>query len=205
MVKKTKEEKHEAVLKREKTYYEKTGYKSNMQNPDVLEKIKQSNIEKYGVSWVTSTKDFLLKRHKTFNNNKTHYSSSKFQTHCSELLNGELNFKVKHVAKGYYKLNVAFLNEMIYLEIDGGGHFVFNYNKNKENERTSFLENLSWKMIRWISKKDNFLSDNLAKYIFSYCKNKILNENIKRIFIDFDEQTIILEDKIMQFGDDFYE
>lgn len=106
--------------------------------------------------------------------------------------NVELNYLVK-----YYFLDIAFLEEKIYIEYDGGLHdgaVKFGALTEKEFEhkqfiRSNFLFKNGWKEIRIISKDDLLpTKDEIISFI-SYAKN-YLNTGRHWIHLDIDESKI---------------
>jgi len=45
--------------KARETYYEKTGFNHNMENPQHIENRRKSNLEKYGVEWIVQNKEVV--------------------------------------------------------------------------------------------------------------------------------------------------
>lgn len=100
------------------------------------------------------------------------------QIHINELINGQLNYFYK-----IYSLDIAMIDDKIYIEYDGGGHNLSVKRgektqkdfENKELKRWYFLKNNGWREIRIISKKDRLPDDNIIieniKYAINYIKS----------------------------------
>lgn len=117
----------------------------------------------------------------------TNVNTSKSQEHIWQILGGELNYKFLS-----RRIDIAFPEEKIALEYDGGGHFGF-YKRNgltdeqfeeMEQERENELLTVNWKIIRFINKKGKLPSDDKLKEIFNDCKEKLKTQN--KVTIDFE-------------------
>lgn len=93
-------------------------------------------------------------------------------------------------------LDIAYPEEMIYIEYDGSGHDLnvklgkTSIEKFKFNEfkRFNYLKKEKWKMIKIISKKDLLPNDELIIKLIKYCKNMLINNSW--IIIDIDKSII---------------
>lgn len=116
---------------------------------------------------------------------------SKQQMYIHRLIGGEMNYPVRNLS-----LDIAFPDEMIYLEYDGGGHDLSVKLGSKSQEefeehekrRVYVLHRRGWKQIRLVSRKDNLPSEDKIKEMFAYAKN-IFNHNSWVVF-DVDNGTI---------------
>lgn len=153
----------------EEIFLEKYGYKSVLSNPEIREKIRQT-LYKNGTA-----------------------PCSKQQIYINQLIGGELNYPLRNLS-----LDIAFPEEMIYLEYDGGGHennIIFGTMSKddfikKERNRTYGLLRSGWKEIRIISRNDNIPSDQIILEILSYART-YLNQNHHYIKFDIDNNKII--------------
>ena len=153
----------------EAIFLEKYGFKSVLSSPKIREKIRQS----------------------LFNNGTAPRSNQ--QIYINQLIGGKLNYPVKNLS-----LDIAFPEEKLYIEYDGGGHensIVFgNVTKkefdNNQRNRTYGLLRSGWKEIRIISNNDNLPSDTKILEILSYART-YLNQNHHYIKFDIDNNKII--------------
>lgn len=208
-------------------FIEKYGTTSPAKNEKVKEKIKQTNIERYGAVSPTLNEEVRSKQISTLKSNygvefpqqnseirKASMNSmyenksapcSRQQKYIHNLVGGELNFPHN---KSF--LDIAFVDEKLYLEIDLGGHELQmklgNVSKeeyeNKERNRWYALYRKGWKEIRIISKKDKIPNDDKLLEIMSYAKEYL---NTGRHYIKFylDEGKVITSqfEKDFDFGD----
>lgn len=205
------------ILKSKETCLKKYGVDNPWKSDIVKNKIKQTMINNYGVDNYSKTEEFKVKSEKTFMNKygvknpmqvdeiknralcnarKTMYREgnapcSKQQKHINNLIKGELNYPISRCS-----LDIAFPNEMIYIEYDGGGHGWWvksNLSENKvkllDIKRKMFLQKLGWKIIRIISRKDKLPNDNIILELINKSKNYLLNSNHTWIEIDIDNST----------------
>lgn len=143
----------EIVKKAKKTLNEKFGVDNVFQLEEVKNKSKETIKKKYGVDHIMHLdkikKIVNEKRLITLYKNGT-APSSKQQIYLHELLGGELNYPVSNCS-----LDIAFPDEMIYIEYNGGGHdlkvkmgqLTAEQFKNQENKRYFYLKSLGWKQI----------------------------------------------------------
>ena len=172
----------------------KYGVECALQSEQVRNKVKTNNLKKYGTEFVTQNKNQMDKILKKIN--KTMYLngntiSSKQQRHLCNLLNGELNYPVDNCF-----LDIAFLDDMVYIEYDGSGHDLrvkLGYDKDKfqekEIKRTLYLKNKGWKLIRIVSNKDLLPQDNELIKLINKAK-KYLTNNHTWYEINIDENLI---------------
>lgn len=195
----------EIKLKQEETMEERYGVKYAFQNEDIYNKQKESVIEKYGVENVFSSSEVKKKIHNT-NIRKYGFSSpmqnetikkkalktmyekgtsptSKQQNYLHRLIGGELNYPF-----GECMLDVAFPNEFICVEYDGGGHDLSvkigmvtkeAFSK-RENARMGHVLN-TWRVIKIISPKDFLPSDEMILIMIDEAKEYLINKN-KKLF-----------------------
>lgn len=183
----------EVKIKKEQTCLKNWGVKSPAQSKEIQEKTKQNNFKKYGYYFTLQVPKFRneAKAAKTLYQNGNG-PSSKQQKYLCNLLKGKLNYPIDKC-----RLDIAFLNEMIYIEYDGSGHDLsVKYGtsikefKKREIKRKTFLENKGWKLIRIISSKDLLPRDEDIINLINECKNYLLNSNHTWIEISIDDLKI---------------
>jgi very-short-patch-repair endonuclease len=172
------------------------GVENPLQSEINKKKAEITNINKYGFKNPMQNKEIaknaIIKSRKALFLNNT-APRSKQQEYICDLLNGVLNYPISSC-----NLDIAFPNEKIYIEYDGGGHGLeVKLGKTiqhdfdiKEMKREMFLKSKGWKIIRIISKKDRLPSDNVILKMFTYAK-KYLNTGHSWIYFDIDNSTII--------------
>lgn len=178
------------------TCQEKYGCDNANKSEEIKEKIKQTVINKYGVDNVMHVEEFKDKaitnmQKSKYKNNTGLYSSQ--QLYLNNLLNGELNFAV-----GRCLLDVAFIEENIYIEYDGGFHdgsvklkqMSQEHFNLREINRYYYLKKFGWNIIKIISIKDYLPSDEIILNMIDYAKN-YLNTNHSWISFDIDNSKII--------------
>lgn len=93
-------------------------------------------------------------------------------------------------------LDIAFPDEKIYIEYNGGGHDLrvklgqlsqkdFDI---KEMKRQYFLKTKGWKLIKIISEKDYVLERNELVRLINNKKQELKNNNLNHITINFDKE-----------------
>lgn len=184
-------------------YWEKRNEKSRQSNLDrygvtsytktdeYKEKVKITNLARYGVEWSLQSPVVREKIYATFQKNGS-IPTSKQQLYLFNLLGGELNYFT-----GKCFLDIAFLNEKIYLEYDGGGHnldvklgtMTEQEFKRKEMKRYFALKGEGWKCIRIISENDKIPSDDDILFIHKKCL-ELLKEGNNWVEVDYNAQTI---------------
>ncbi len=128
---------------------------------DITNKRYETNIKKYGTPHPLQNAKVLSKVMNTLymNNNAP---TSQQQLHIHNLIGGKLNYPF-----GRSFLDIAYPEELIYLEYDGGGHNLQvkrgditqeQFDK-KEQRRSFFLKDNGWKEIRIISDDDKLPND----------------------------------------------
>lgn len=178
-----------------KTNLKKYNATNPAKNNIIKEKIKQTNIERYGAVSPTLNKEIKAKQVSTMINKygvgnsmqnveikklamNTMYENgtapcSRQQKYIHNLIGGELNLPCKNLF-----LDIAFVDEKIYLEIDLGGHDLpikLGYMsredfESKERNRWYALYRSGWKEIRIISSKDKIPNDDKILEMISYAK-----------------------------------
>ena len=167
------------------------GCKYVFQNREKYDKFKATMIKRYGVDNPTKNKEILNRAIKntisSFYKNGTG-PSSKQQRHICNLLNGKLNYPVDKCL-----LDIAFPDEMIYIEYDGGGHDLSvkfgNLTKEqfnaKEMKRQYYLSSLGWKLIRIKCNNDKLPSDDIIIKKINDAKTSLNNNPSSWYVIDF--------------------
>lgn len=190
---------------------EEYGVENHSQRQDVREKVEQTCLNKYGSkSFVESDKykEICLDKYGTENVihnydimlkiNQARYRNnclptSKQQIYLYNLLGGELNYPTQ-----YSNLDIAFPEEMIYLEYDGGGHKLSVLKGNiteeefKQKEIIRYYSHCrnNWKMIRIISTIDKLPLDEKIIEMIKYAK-EYLNMGHSWIKFDIDKNKVI--------------
>lgn len=153
---------------------------------------KATMMRKYGVEFSMQNPIILAKSRLTMFKNGTAPCSTQ-QRYLYNLLGGELNYPISKCS-----VDVAFPEDKIYLEYDGGGHDLqvqfgnmtledFN---NKEMKRYYFLKNKGWKQIIICSDNDYIPKDNVLLDIISYAMD-FLKEGHSWIKFDINNAKII--------------
>ena len=130
------------------------------------------------------------KIYNTFTKNGT-MATSKQQLYIHSLLGGELNY-----CTGKCFLDIAFLDEKIYLEYDGGGHDLSvklgkmskEEFERKEMKRYYALKSKGWKCIKVISENDKIPSDEDIKSIHKKCLELLRDNNW--VEVNYNTKTI---------------
>lgn len=178
----------------QETIQEIYGVDNVFQNEKIKQKSKQTIKEKYGVEhimYLDEIKDKVItKSRKTLSENGT-VNTSKQQLYLNQLYGGILNYPEDKIL-----LDIAFPNNKIYIEYNGGGHDLsvkigretqeeFN---TKERKRFHFLKSKGWKGFIINSPRDYLPLDKYLLKEFSIAKASFEEGKTK--------YTIILEDKI---------
>jgi very-short-patch-repair endonuclease len=158
-----------------KTFIGKYGVDHNFKVKEVQEKRKQTFLKKYGVDNPYKNKDIInvnsAKRLQTlYKNGNTPCSNQ--QKHIFNLVGGKLNYPVSRCM-----LDIAFPEEMIYIEYDGGGHNLSVKKGSitqqefdvKQIRRQRYLKSLGWKLIRIICNSDKLPEDNVIVNDINKC------------------------------------
>lgn len=186
----------ETINKMKQTNIKKYGHNCSLHNEIIKQKVIATNIEKYGVDYVVKNKDIRNKMSVTWANTinmNNNGPSSKQQRYICNLTNGELNYPVNRCL-----LDIAFPDEMIYIEYDGGGHNLSvkfgqitqdQFDK-KEIKRKKYLENQGWKLIRIVSNCDLLPGDLQFMELINECKYYLLNNKNSWIKLDIDKAII---------------
>jgi len=142
------------------------------------------------------------KRRETLYKNGTAPCSAQ-QKYLYNLFGGELNYPVSRCS-----LDIAFPDDKIYIEYNGGGHNLQvqfgNMSESEfleyENNRFLFLKSKGYKCIYILSNKDNLPSDNILLDILTYAKNELRNSDCNYIKFDVDNLKIITAQYIKDYN-----
>lgn len=209
--------------KMKNTFLENYGETTPAKNQMVKNKTAKTNIERYGAISPTLNEEVRTKQIETLKSNygvefpqqnseikklsmKSLYENntapcSRQQRHIHNLLGGQLNFPHKN-----FLLDIAFVDEKVYLEIDLGGHELQiklgkiteeDYRKNERKRWYSLYRN-DWKEIRIISSKDKIPNDEALIEMMKYAK-EYLNDGRHYIKFYLDEGKV----KTSQFEKDY--
>jgi hypothetical protein len=160
---------------------EKYGVEYVSQRGEIQEKIKSNNMIKYGVEHLMHnpeySKEIMKKIRMSLFENNTFPSSSQ-QRYIHEIVGGTINNLVDR-----FFLDVALIDEMIYIEYDGSGHDLSiklgaisekEFMK-REISRQYFLKNAGWKLIRIRSKNDFLPTNQILKNMVGKAREIFMN------------------------------
>lgn len=145
------------------TNREKYGKDYYSQTNDYVNQIKKTTLERYGVDNVSQCEHVKLKKARTFYENQT-VATSKQQRYLWHLLGGIINY-----SNNTPTLDIAFVDEKIYIEYNGSGHDLCVKLKsmsevdfqNRERARYYYMKKLGWKAIIIESPRDYLPSDDV--------------------------------------------
>ena len=181
-----------------KTVQEKYGVDCCFQSEDIKAKIRETNLEKYGFPNVNQNPE--IKEKNLINRNKVvektrNVLTSKEQVRLCKLFNCPINKLMT-----YYFLDGYFESEQIYFEYNGSGHDLSvqigatteKEFKAKETRRYHYLKTLGLKEFCIINTKKNKVpvNDEIMLKIKQFSFNKLQEENINWVIVDFDEKNI---------------
>jgi len=182
---------NEIKEKIEQTNLVRYGFKTASQSAIVRDKITSTNMERYGVPHAMQNKEISARARETlYKNNNAPKSNQQIYIH--QLIGGEINYPYYNAS-----LDIAFLEEKLYIEYDGGGHCLTiklgqitqeEFDK-KQRNRWYSLYRSGWKEIRIISIHDNLPSDQTILEILSYARTYLKNHHY--IKFDIDNNKII--------------
>lgn len=174
---------------------EKYGVEHVTQLQEVKDRIAETNLIKYGNTHALSNPEIKAKSIKTKFKNGTGISSTQ-QRLLNKVIGGELNYP-------YYgaMLDIAFPNEKLYLEYNGGGHWLsvklgdetIEEFEERNRRRWYSLYRDGWKEIRITSLKDKLPSDDKLIEMFNTAKSKLINNS----WVHFDIDNGIIENSKM--------
>ena len=181
-----------------KTVQEKYGVDCCFQSEDIKAKIRETNLEKYGFPNVNQNPE--IKEKNLINRNKVvektrNVLTSKEQVRLCKLFNCPINKLMT-----YYFLDGYFESEQIYFEYNGSGHdlsvqigaITEKEFKAKETRRYHYLKTLGLKEFCIINTKKNKVpvNDEIMLKIKQFSFNKLQEETINWVIVDFDEKNI---------------
>lgn len=157
------------------TCLEKYGVENPFQSEEVKNRIIEFNLETYGMHpmQVESIKQDRIKKMVKTKYRNGSMQTSRQQEYLHILYGGKINYPVDRCS-----LDVALLDNMIYIEYDGSGHNLSvkfgdinqeDFNR-KEMQRKYYLINLGWNEIRIISVNDNLPQDQVLLDMFEISK-----------------------------------
>lgn len=156
------------------------------------EKRKKTNRERYGVDTALCIESY---RHKDVINFSTDGSTkySKGQKYVCDILGGILNFK-----DGLFFLDMYFKDDMIYIEWDGGGHWLSVYQglvsleefNNRQERRRILLLSSGKREIRFISRKDKIPPDDVILKMKEYGFHLIKDKGYEQVIFDIDKSVV---------------
>lgn len=174
-------------------FVEKHGVENPSQIPEVSEKISKARIAYF------KRLDELGERKTNFRNNKTkQISFSKQQVYIHSVTGGIFNHSI-----GRYHLDIAFPEDKVFVEYDGGGHDLpvklGNMTKDefllKEKRRFRYLYKQGWREIRIISLKDKMPSkEELLLIINEAYKKLMLEPHLMRVAVDLEKRDIEIKE-----------
>ena len=178
--------------KRFKTNLEKYGCITPLGNKEVIKKGKETLKEHYGVDNPSQSDEIQTKIRESYYE-KGNYKISSQQLVINEYLKGELNYPFKR-----YSLDIAFPNEKIDVEYNGGGHNLqvklgtITESKFIQNEtyRKKQLYSENWKIITFISPSNKVLTKEETINSFKSAKNYFIQEQRHWVEIYIEEKKI---------------
>lgn len=167
--------------KQKQTMLEEYGVENPTQCTEIYDRVKSTMLERYGFEYAAQNKEIqekmIINMLKTMYENGT-VQTSRQQKHLHDLLDGKLNYPIDICS-----LDIAFPEENIYIEYNGGGHYAWpKFNgvseeqlNRKEMLRYHYLKNQGWKLIRIVCKKDKLYSDDKIVELINDCKEYLLS------------------------------
>lgn len=185
----------DVIKKREDTNLQKYGVKNVFQAEEVKQTIKETMISKYGVEKpiqnIEIQQKAMEKRVQTLYQNGTAPASNQ-QKYLNELLGGNLNYPLSRCS-----LDIAFPDDMIYIEYNGSGHDIPVRNGKiskidfelRDLNRFSYNKKQGWKLIKIVSQKDLLPTDEKIIEMVSQAKD-FLNLGNSWYEINIDDSII---------------
>ena len=171
------------------TSLKKYGVSNYLETKEAKERIKKTNLEKYGYENPSQSPIIRQKINNSFIKNST-MTTSKQQLHIHTLVGGELNFQISKCF-----LDIAFPEDKIYLEYDGGGHNLSvklgnvsqeEFDK-KERNRYFLLKDYGYKEIRILCDSDKLIEDNYIVKFIEDAKHLLKNSEVSSVRLDMDK------------------
>lgn len=187
------------------TSLKKYGFRCALQSEEIKDKIKSTNMDRHGVENPMQVPEIARLQRTVANENLLKDGGwsaiSRQQRLLHDMMGGELNHRVSR-----YRLDIAFLGKMVYLEYDGSGHNI-NIRMGrcteeeffeKEERRYNFLKTQGWKQIKIISDKDLVPNQILSKEILSL-SDKMFTDGYNWIEYNLDKNHIICKNLIIYY------
>lgn len=188
----------EVKLKVKTTNLERYGAENYTQTQDYLEKTRATNLRKYGVENVMQNSEIKARNMESLYQNGTAPCSQQ-QALIHTLVGGELNYPV-----GNCFLDIALLDDKIYLEYDGGGHDLqVKYGvltkkqfEIKERKRSLYLvKTEGWKEVRIVSSDDKLPSNQSITTFVNKARQFLNNGHGFSVIWNLNENTVTLNYK----------
>lgn len=185
---------------RRKKYEENVMKKYGVKNTSLLQEVKEKEIrtcmERYGVRSTALTQEVKEKLAKTMYKNNS-CATSKMQDRIHEIIGGKKNYPL------FGKMVDILLEDNIYIEYDGGGHFIpvkFKFMseeefRKREIERYDFLRKKGYKMIKIVNRKDRKISDELISSIVKDCLFFLKNFEDNYIIVNIEDRNIYFDNQ----------
>lgn len=183
--------------KQKETMLDIYGVENPTSNEDILSRVVETNIQRYGVKNPMQVTEFrekqIIASLKTMYENGTIQTSSQ-QIHIHKLIGGKLNYPVDLCS-----LDIALVDENLYIEYNGGGHYAWpkingmsdEEHHRKEMNRYSYLKQRGWKLIRIVCKSDKLYEDEKLLKLIDESKYYLLNSNHSWIEINIDDNKMV--------------
>lgn len=189
------------------TCMERYGVSHFMQNEDIKSKVRQTYIKKYGVVSPSQYREFRQRAAiTTYKNHPENLKSSASQDYIAGLLGGIKNYPIN----GYYG-DIVQLDKKYDIEIDGSGHWLsmeiqhltldeFNL---REQNRDQILFDSGYKVIRIISSKDMFPSNEIIVSMYQYADDMLQKfpDKINTIIFNIDEEVVKIDNLFFRMYD----
>lgn len=181
------------------TNLERYGVENVLASEEIREKIKNYYMTNFGVNNGAQVESIKQKmRESLFKNGTTAISSQ--QIYINDVAEGVLNYPVLN-----YSLDIAFPDEQVYIEYNGGGHWL-SVIKGQSTEkefnikaiiRYKQLKKLGWKMIEIISKRDRLPSKYELTEFINLAKEKLKENNW--IVLDIDNGILKVKSEVIPY------
>ena len=176
--------------KRKQTWLAKHGVDNPIKSKEIQQKRKETCLVKYGTTSPAGNTEIQQKITNSLYINGTG-ACSKQQKYIHNRIGGELNYPV-----GRCMLDIAFPDDKIYFEYDGGGHDLLVKRgsitkaefKQKERKRNHFLVGQGWRKICLTSRKDFLPTDNILTSII--VKARTILQGRSWVAFDLDKSEI---------------
>lgn len=186
----------EVKEKTKETNLERYGVESHLSNIEIREKIKETNLKKYGREWFADNNEFK-------DNFAKFIPVSKSQQYLGELFGGKIN---ERIDKFFVDI---LLEQNIYLEYDGSGHDLAVKTgrlsekefKRKEQIRYYILKNKGLKQFKIIQRdlNDALPNDDILFKMKEIAIDYLINKNYNWIVFDLNKKIFRVKDKEIEF------